>query len=177
MNVKWEEVQEIRTRAIVRDVLRGLAEDARMTGQAYVDGTGQSEQIIVTVAMLERAAGAVVPRDHHLQGHCPACGRTSLMTGSGGHITCGHLECPDPTALDRLLDDGETEHLLTVHRDGSFTLRHPLKERLDGALESCRVHETAAHRSTRLPECGRYRTRLSVDYGRLSFDRITDPEN
>lgn len=134
---------------------------------------GSVQERRVRALIREELTRVISPQDHHLHGHCPACGRTSLMTGAGGHIVCGHLECPDPTALDRLLDDGETEHVLTVHRNNSFTLRHPLKERLDGVLESCKVHETAAHYSTRLPECGRYRAHLSGEYGRLSFTRIS----
>jgi hypothetical protein len=115
----------------------------------------------------------------HVIGHCPACGRTSLIMnddGGAGHLVCGHLECPDPTAVDRLLDDAETEHVFTVHRDYSFTIRHPVKERLDGALEECAVHNLAVHRSTRLPEPGRYRVHLSDHYGRLSFDRMAEED-
>jgi hypothetical protein len=138
-----------------------------------VDWNGTQEARVRAVVR-EELVRLVSPETNHLQGHCPACGRTSLMTGAGGHITCGHLECPDPTAVDRLLDDGETEHVMTVHRDYSFTIRHPLKERLDGALEDCAVHNLALHRSTRLPEPGSYRVHLSESYGRLSFDRVPD---
>jgi len=38
-----------------------------------------------------------------VQGHCPACRRDSLFLGVQGHVTCRRLDCPDPTAADRLL--------------------------------------------------------------------------
>lgn len=39
----------------------------------------------------------------HVQGRCPACSRTALILGAGGHITCSHIDCPDPCAADDLL--------------------------------------------------------------------------
>ena len=38
-----------------------------------------------------------------VQGRCPACRGTSLFLGSGGHVTCARLDCPNPTAADDLL--------------------------------------------------------------------------
>jgi hypothetical protein len=39
-----------------------------------------------------------------VQGHCPACTRTTLILGANGYITCAHLDCPNPTAASDLLD-------------------------------------------------------------------------
>ncbi|MFE5958934.1 DUF6085 family protein [Streptomyces rubiginosohelvolus] len=39
-----------------------------------------------------------------VQGHCPACGRTSLFLGSGGYITCARIDCPEPDAASTLLE-------------------------------------------------------------------------
>ncbi|MFK0222182.1 hypothetical protein ACIQWN_28830 [Streptomyces vinaceus] len=36
-------------------------------------------------------------------GRCPACRAASLFLGSGGHVTCARLDCPNPTAADDLL--------------------------------------------------------------------------
>lgn len=42
-------------------------------------------------------------------GKCPmGCGST-LFLGSGGHVTCGYLPCPNPCAADELLH-GEQPH-------------------------------------------------------------------
>ncbi|MEU6397848.1 DUF6085 family protein [Streptomyces cinnamoneus] len=39
-----------------------------------------------------------------VQGRCPACHGESLFLGSGGYVTCARLECPDPEAATRLLE-------------------------------------------------------------------------
>lgn len=38
-----------------------------------------------------------------IQGRCPACRATSLFIGTGGHVTCSRIECPNPSAADELL--------------------------------------------------------------------------
>lgn len=38
-----------------------------------------------------------------VQGRCPACSRTTLILGAGGHVTCSHLDCTDPCAADEVL--------------------------------------------------------------------------
>lgn len=35
-----------------------------------------------------------------VRGRCPACRGQSLFLGSGGHITCARLDCPNPCAAD-----------------------------------------------------------------------------
>ena len=39
-----------------------------------------------------------------VQGHCPACGATSLFLGAGGYITCARIDCPQPDAATTLLE-------------------------------------------------------------------------
>lgn len=38
-----------------------------------------------------------------VQGRCPACGGAGLFLGSGGHVTCPRLDCPNPSGADELL--------------------------------------------------------------------------
>ncbi|MFE0699143.1 hypothetical protein [Streptomyces sp. NPDC058872] len=38
-----------------------------------------------------------------VQGRCPACHATSLFLGTGGHVTCARIDCPNPCAADDLL--------------------------------------------------------------------------
>ena len=38
-----------------------------------------------------------------VQGRCPACRGAGLFLGSGGHVTCPRVDCPNPTAADDLL--------------------------------------------------------------------------
>lgn len=82
-----------------------------------------------------------------LQGFCPmGCGQT-LERVAGGTVKCVAENCPRPDVVHLLLQDAESEHIVTVEveatQDGprtTFTLRHPLKERVDGQLERCRTH-------------------------------------
>ena len=54
-------------------------------------------------------------------GRCPSCGTSSLFVAAGQHITCGLIECPNPTKVaDFLL--GEVDVLRRSTRaqiDGS----------------------------------------------------------
>jgi hypothetical protein len=73
----------------------------------------------------------------------------------GGHITCSHLECPRPTAVDELLQDKDVDHI--VHFEGNgFTVRHPILERLDDQLLDCKLHLWIADTWPDVPP-GRYR--------------------
>lgn len=89
-------------------------------------------------------------------GNCPmGCGET-LFLGTGGHVTCSRLACPRPTAVDELLAAAETEHIATIHEDG-FTVEHPLRERLDGALHDCELHQELQAAGGPPAKPGRYR--------------------
>lgn len=94
--------------------------------------------------------------DHTVQGYCPACGGNSLIRASGGHITCSRIDCPNPTAADEILADRETEHVVQLDV-ATFTVRHPLRERLNDELMDCELHNWIADLSgpPRIP--GRYR--------------------
>lgn len=71
------------------------------------------------------------------------CGETLFRTGDG-HIMCSNFECERSLAVSELLTDVETEHIVTFDDSGWFTMRHPLRERLDDALLRCRVHTYVA---------------------------------
>lgn len=65
------------------------------------------------------------------------CGET-LFVGEGGRITCSWKECPDPAAVDKILADEETNHIIELREDG-YTIQHPLKERIDDGLFACNL--------------------------------------
>jgi Family of unknown function (DUF6085) len=89
-------------------------------------------------------------------GYCPmGCGAT-LFLGSAGWVTCSDLECPVPDAVATLLEDPETEHIVQLGPT-EFTIKHPLRERLDDALMSCELHAWLASRSGPPVKPGRYR--------------------
>jgi hypothetical protein len=91
-----------------------------------------------------------------VQGYCPmGCGQT-LFLGSGGYVTCSWAKCPRPTAVADLLEDKETEHLVELGAT-SFSVQHPMRERLDGELFRCDVHERIAALDGPPREPGTYR--------------------
>lgn len=89
-------------------------------------------------------------------GYCPmGCGQT-LFAASGGYITCSRDTCPRPDAVSDLLNDAETEHVVSFGAR-TFTVRHPLRERLDDALMDCQLHNDIAAMSGPPVQPGRYR--------------------
>lgn len=96
------------------------------------------------------------------------CGKTLYLL-TAGDIRCARNACPRPTAVAELLADSETEHLVDI-LPGSFTIQHPLRERLDGALRDCRLGN---HIVAVPPPAGRYRVSVrpsgEVD-GRTDID-------
>lgn len=94
-----------------------------------------------------------------VRGHCPmGCGETLIL--DDGYVTCsrtGPRSCPRPDAVATLLEDPETHHIVQIRED-EFTVRHPLRERLDDALMDCDMQWIAAlDGPPRKP--GRYRVR------------------
>ncbi|MEV1295803.1 DUF6085 family protein [Pseudonocardia sp. NPDC049635] len=102
-------------------------------------------------------------------GYCPmGCGRT-LFLAAGGRVTCRHVDCPAPCAVDDLLDDRETEHVVEF-ADTVFTVRHPLRERLGDQLMACELHQYIADLPGPPVVPGRYRARADGD--RWSWELI-----
>lgn len=76
----------------------------------------------------------------NVRGYCPmGCGMR-LMMNEKGTIICTNGECPHPLAVSDLLSDQETEHVVTFG-DRGFTIRHPLRERLNDHLLQCDLHD------------------------------------
>lgn len=70
-------------------------------------------------------------------GFCPmGCGQSLYALSSDGQIVCSDPACPDMQAVHKILDTRETEHLVKLTETG-FSIVHPLKERVDGALLDC----------------------------------------
>lgn len=77
-----------------------------------------------------------------IQGYCPmGCGRTLRAEESRAEnkVVCWDADCPEPLAAQRILDDGETEHVVQF-TGGGFTILHPVRERLDNKLLTCELH-------------------------------------
>ncbi len=98
------------------------------------------------------------PHVRTVAGHCPACGHESLVCTAGAQITCRADACTRPAAAAEILADHETEHIVQFG-PGEFTVRHPLRERLDDALMDCQLHHDIAAMSGPPVKPGRYRAR------------------
>jgi hypothetical protein len=102
-----------------------------------------------------------MPHIHDIEGvFCPmGCGQT-LHLMAGNMICCLAPDCPDKGAAQKILSDPESEHIVVFGPD-SFTVRHPLRERL-GDLITCDMH-TACTLLPGPPEgrTGQYRARLT----------------
>ena len=91
-----------------------------------------------------------------VKGNCPmGCGGT-LFLGSGGYVTCAWSRCPNPTAMaDLMLDHAEAHHVVNVG-DETWTIQHPMRERLNGELFECPLHTFMAGLSGPDRKPGRY---------------------
>lgn len=99
-------------------------------------------------------------RNLPVRGYCPmGCGATLICGRPDGAVLCSSTGCPRPSAAGELLDDRETEHIVELHED-DFTIRHPLRERLDDELMTCDIH--AQLRATDGPPRPPGRYRLTV---------------
>ena len=111
----------------------------------------------------------MVPVSTRLSGYCPmGCGPT-LTVDPAGEARCAMTGCPRPRAAAELLDDQEAEHVVTLAADG-FTLRHPLRERLDDALLDCNLHLMLAKEAPADLAPGRYR--VSVCGSTWTWERV-----
>jgi hypothetical protein len=91
-----------------------------------------------------------------IKGFCPmGCGET-LIHDEDERVVCVQPGCPRPDSVDEILADAETEHQV-VFTDSSFTVRHPLRERLDDALMQCPLGEHIAALDGPPVSPGRYR--------------------
>lgn len=100
------------------------------------------------------------PDDRAVTGYCPmGCGRT-LFLADGGYVTCSYIHCPRRDAVADLLGDKETAHIVEFGAE-VFTVRHPLRERLDDALMTCALHEYIAGLGGPPVQPGRYRATSS----------------
>jgi hypothetical protein len=90
-----------------------------------------------------------------VDGYCPmGCGRTLFL--ADGVVVCSWQQCPRRDAVTDLLADKETEHVVQFGAD-TFTVRHPLRERLDDALMDCELHDDLAAMAGPPVRPGKYR--------------------
>jgi hypothetical protein len=102
--------------------------------------------------------------DRRIPGYCPmGCGQT-LFIAKGNY-----------TAASDILNDQETEHIVKF-QDNTFTVRHPLRERLDNALLTCSIAEDLIKHQVRLRGLtiadGSYRARSADPHGSWLMEAV-----
>lgn len=114
------------------------------------------------------AWAATVDSVRLVDGYCPmGCGK-SLVLSEGGVVFCDDVDCPRPTAASEILGDPETEHIVELG-ETTFTVRHPLRERLDDQLMECALHRWIAARDEPPEPPGRYRVAVPPGPGGLMY--------
>ena len=110
-------------------------------------------------------------------GFCPmGCGATLVPVAEDCQAdaavkpVCLHEGCPRPTAAAEILADSETEHLVE-RKERDYTVRHPLRERLDNQLLGCDLHANI-HGMSAPPPPGRYRVRHDPVDGAWIWDAV-----
>lgn len=93
-------------------------------GANYSRHPGEIHCLCGGISVTHEIRGAAEPQDAHggaqaaqggagfpdVQGRCPACGGQSLMLADGGYITCRRLDCPDPEAAHKAIDETAPSH-------------------------------------------------------------------
>jgi hypothetical protein len=88
-------------------------------------------------------------------GFCPrGCGATLHLLDR--RIVCLSTMCPQPNAVDILLSDRESEHVVDLNAY-EFTVRHPLRERINDELLNCELHHHLREMDRPPHQAGRYR--------------------
>lgn len=105
-------------------------------------------------------------------GYCPECGQEKLGV-LFNEVRCMSPLCPRPTAAAEILSDPEVAHILDHGPDG-FTIRHPMKERLDDRLMECQLHNRMqifgkADLASGVLPAGRYRCWLEGEAPNLKW--------
>jgi hypothetical protein len=100
-----------------------------------------------------------------VEGLCPmGCGKTLHVNTGNGVVHCIERRCPDPDAVTKLLGNEQSvHHVVNMRSDGGFTMKHPLRERLEDELFECELHELLA--SAPPPLSGKYLVRGTMESG------------
>lgn len=106
-----------------------------------------------------------------VRGYCPmGCGETLILDGA--RIKCSDFACSNPEAVHLILDNSETEHVVRIDED-DFSVKHPLRERIEDDLFECTVFRKIALMDHPYQEPGIYRVSV-VGQDQLHFERMED---
>jgi len=107
-------------------------------------------------------------------GWCPmGCGQTLGLHEDDGRVLCSDQTCPCPDAVNQILADQESEHQVRFDPPGGgFTIRHPLRERVNDALLDCELHAYCEDLDGPPIAPGLYRATWSGERARWEWEKI-----
>lgn len=108
-----------------------------------------------------------------VRGYCPmGCGQSLILEGA--RVRCEDFACSNPEAVQRILDNPETEHIVRISL-GDVSVKHPLRERVEDDLFECPIFHTVT-REAYAYDPGTYRV-YADSLNELHFNRIPDRED
>jgi len=108
-----------------------------------------------------------------VRGYCPmGCGESLILEGA--RIKCNDFACSNPEAVHLILDNRETEHIVVIGAH-DFTIKHPLRERIEDNLFECPINQALLALPGPPEEPGTYRV-YTIGADQLQFERIPDRE-
>lgn len=83
-----------------------------------------------------------------IEGFCPVCGGQTLgvvqaSVSFPAKVECTNINCTNIYAVAQILAVDEINHVVHFHDQG-FSIRHPLRERIDDELLRCNLHNYLA---------------------------------
>lgn len=110
-----------------------------------------------TVRVIGNSAKVIAHLMIKVNGFCPrGCGETLYL--HQGNVCCSDFHCPEEGAVTKILSDAEVEHIVGFGTSG-FTIRHPLRERVNDEILECELGEYLSTFSSSPRELGAYRAR------------------
>lgn len=95
-----------------------------------------------------------------VQGFCPyGHGETLYLTGDG-RIKCSDPDCERPFAVNQILANPETGHLVFFGGKTHWSVIHPVRENLDGSIATCTLGDYLASLNGDPMPQGQYRAIL-----------------
>lgn len=103
-----------------------------------------------------------------VQGFCPmGCGETLLLDPAEGTVYCSKWECPQENSVTLILSNPHIEQHVVEIRENDFTVKHPLRERIEDDLFSCELNQTLSGWPSAQIEPGLYRTTDGTEFEKV----------
>lgn len=107
--------------------------------------------------------------------YCPSCGEATLDVVERV-IVCTSSTCERPMAASEILAQAEEKYHVVTVTETSFTIMHPLNERLDNKLHECDLHRQLQGMPGPPGPPGKYKASRISERGWAMVSEISVPE-